>query len=105
MCLPIYAEESERHAYRVYTSSDPGEESFAWALTEMAFHSRARLSVVPLQDLLNLGSEDRMNLPGTTGPQNWTWRYHSGALTPALAAQLRGLTEQSGRIAGGQEAG
>lgn len=99
------AEESERHAYRVYTSSDPSEETFAWALTEMAFRSRARLSVVPLQDLLNLGSEDRMNLPGTTGPQNWTWRYHAEALTPALAAQLRGLTEQSGRIAAGQEAG
>ncbi len=99
------AEESERHAYRVYTSSDPSEESFAWALTQMAFHSRARLSVVPLQDLLNLGSEDRMNLPGTTGPQNWTWRYHAEALTPALAAQLRGLSEQSGRLVEGQEAG
>ncbi len=94
-----HAEESERHAYRVYTSSDPSEENFAWALTEMAFHSRAKLSVVPLQDLLNLPSEDRMNLPGTTGPQNWTWRFRSGMPTPELAARLRALTGQTGRLA------
>ena len=91
------AEELERHTFRVYTSSDPSEETFAWMLTQMAFSSRANLAVVPLQDLLNLGSEDRMNLPGTTGPENWTWRYRSGVLTPELAAGLRELTKGTGR--------
>ncbi|MGI8748478.1 MAG: 4-alpha-glucanotransferase, partial [Deinococcus sp.] len=92
------AGEAERHAYRSYTHSDPSEETFAWALTQMAFRSRAKLSVVPLQDLLNLPSEDRMNLPGTTGPQNWTWRYRPESLTPALARQLRELTGETGRL-------
>ena len=92
------AGEDERHAYRSYTHSDPAEEAFAWALTQMAFRSRAKLSVVPLQDLLNLPSQDRMNLPGTTGPQNWTWRYRPESLTPALARQLRELTGETARL-------
>ena len=66
-------------------------------MTETALGSRAVLAVVPLQDLLNLGSEARMNLPGTTGPHNWTWRYREGDLTPELAARVRELTERTGR--------
>jgi 4-alpha-glucanotransferase len=93
----VNASEEERHAYRVYTSSDPGEEEFAWNLTRMAWHARPKLAVVPLQDLLNLGSADRMNLPGTTGVHNWTWRYHSSELDPSLATRLRALTEEAGR--------
>ncbi|MFC4453190.1 4-alpha-glucanotransferase [Deinococcus sonorensis] len=95
----VNAEELERHTYRVYTSSNPTEQTFAWELTQLAFRSRAKLSVVPLQDLLNLPSSDRMNLPGTTGPQNWTWRYRDGQLTPALAEKLRQLTDETGRLA------
>ena len=94
----VHAEEAEKHAYRVYTSSDPAEEAFAWALTRLAFGSRPNLAVVPLQDLLNLGSGDRMNLPGTTGPHNWTWRYRAGDLTLDLAAKLRALTQETGRL-------
>lgn len=93
-----HADESERHNFRLYTSSDPSEEGFAWQLTQMAFESRANLAVVPLQDLLNLGSEDRMNLPGTSGPQNWTWRYPAAALRPDLALRVRALTERTGRL-------
>lgn len=92
------ADEMERHNYRVYTSSDPSEESFAWALTNVAFGSRAKLAVVPLQDLLNLGSEARMNLPGTLGHHNWTWRYRPEMLTDDLAGRLRALTELTGRL-------
>ena len=93
----VKADESEKHAFRVYTHSDPSEESFAWMLTEIAFGSRAVLAVVPLQDLLNLGSEARMNLPGTTGDHNWTWRLDLEALRPELAQALRELTERTGR--------
>ncbi len=45
--------------------------------------------MVQMQDVLGLGSEARMNTPGTVGPQNWTWRMDEGALTPELAARLR----------------
>ncbi|MBB5233051.1 4-alpha-glucanotransferase [Deinococcus budaensis] len=93
------ASEQERHNFRTYTHSDPSEETFAWQLTEMAFRTRARLAVVPLQDLLNLGTGSRMNLPGTTGPHNWTWRYQEGDLTPELAERLRALTAETGRLA------
>ncbi|PTA69533.1 4-alpha-glucanotransferase [Deinococcus arcticus] len=92
------ADELERHNFRVYTSSDPTEETFAPMLTRMAFDSRARLAVVPLQDLFNLGTEARMNLPGTTGDHNWTWRYRAADLRPDLATGLRALTEATGRL-------
>jgi len=92
------AGEDERHTFRVYTHSDPSEENFAWMLTEIAFESKANLAVVPLQDLLNLGSEDRMNLPGSTGPENWTWRYREGAVTFELAGRLRDLTGRTKRL-------
>ncbi|MVN86035.1 4-alpha-glucanotransferase [Deinococcus sp. HMF7620] len=92
------AEELERHNFRVYTSSDPTEEVFAPMLTRIAFESRAKLAVVPLQDLFNQGTEARMNLPGTTGDHNWTWRYNAADLLPDLAATLRTLTEETGRL-------
>ncbi|MFC4637475.1 4-alpha-glucanotransferase [Deinococcus hohokamensis] len=93
----VHAFEQEKHNFRVYTHSDPSEDTFAAALTRLAFESRAQLAVVPLQDILNLGTEARMNLPGTTGDHNWTWRYRAADLRPDLAAGLRALTEETGR--------
>ena len=93
----VHATEQEKHNFRVYTSSDPTEDTFAAQLTRMAFESRAALAVVPLQDLLNLGTDARMNLPGTTGDHNWTWRYRAADLRPDIATTLRELTESTGR--------
>ena len=73
---------------------DPADPS--WSLIEQAWHSRAALAIAPLQDVLGLGPEARMNLPGTD-EGNWTWRYAGRALTDASAARLRALTEQTGR--------
>ena len=92
------AEPEERRNYRAYTHSDPREDEFAWALTEVAWHTRARLAVVPLQDLLNLDSEARMNLPGSLSDRNWTWRFRSELLTDALAERLRALTQETQRL-------
>jgi 4-alpha-glucanotransferase len=50
-----------------------------------------------VQDLLRLGHEARMNLPGTCGPPNWTWRLLPGLLTDELAGQLLELTAIYGR--------
>jgi 4-alpha-glucanotransferase len=58
--------------------------------------SVARLAVLPAQDLLGLGSEARLNTPGTDAG-NWGWRMHEGALTPELAARYRALNEVYGR--------
>ncbi|WP_034384485.1 4-alpha-glucanotransferase [Deinococcus sp. YIM 77859] len=98
------ADEQERQNFRAYTQTQPSEETFAWQLTQLAFASRPNLAVVPLQDVLNLGSESRMNLPGTSGPHNWTWRFDATQLRPELALQLRELTEKTGRLPG-QEVG
>ena len=67
-----------------------------WAFIELAFHNQARLAVVPLQDVLGLGSEARMNTPGTAGG-NWQWRYAEGALTLGLRNHLARLTAETGR--------
>jgi 4-alpha-glucanotransferase len=59
-----------------------------WQLLELALVSGAELVVVPLQDLLELGDEARFNTPGTTGPQNWSWRLDRPLST--LEGPLRG---------------
>ena len=69
-----------------------------WALVRLTMASRCRTSMIQLQDVLGLGSEARMNTPGTVGPQNWTWRMAPDALTPELAARLRAATEAAGRL-------
>lgn len=67
-----------------------------WDFIRAAMASVADVAIIPVQDLLGLGSEARMNLPSrATG--NWTWRLRSGALTGALAERLRELTEIYGR--------
>src|SRR5215831_9648946 len=68
----------------------------SWELLEAAWSSVAALAVAPLQDVLGLGSEARMNTPGTK-LGNWGWRAEPGAPTPELAARLRAVTERSGR--------
>ncbi|MEO1446214.1 MAG: 4-alpha-glucanotransferase, partial [Cyanobacteria bacterium J06635_11] len=67
-----------------------------WALMRLAMSSNANQAVIPLQDLLGLGAEARMNTPGV-GEGNWEWRYTEAVLTPTLEAQLRQLTELYGR--------
>jgi 4-alpha-glucanotransferase len=68
----------------------------AWSLLELAWRSPAVLALAPLQDVLRLGDEARMNQPGTD-EGNWAWRYDPGDLTAELAAELRALTERAGR--------
>src|SRR6266508_446251 len=74
----------------------PGVEPH-WELTEAAFSSRADLAIVQAQDVLGLGSQARMNLPGTS-EGNWQWRLRPGQLTKQLAARLREATAAAGRL-------
>ena len=53
--------------------------------------------MVPAQDVLELGSEARMNRPGEIGGGNWCWRLEPGQLGAAEAARLRRAAEASGR--------
>jgi len=69
----------------------------AWDLIELAHGSRAALAIIPAQDALGLGSESRMNRPGT-GHGNWRWRLRRGQLTDELAGRLRESTANGGRL-------
>jgi 4-alpha-glucanotransferase len=70
-----------------------------WALVRLALSSRARVAILPMQDVLGLGEEARMNRPGTVGNGNWQWRLEPGQLSPGLAARLRAATAESRRLA------
>ena len=76
-----------------------GEREPWWSLIRLAFASPARVAMVQAQDVLGLGSEARMNKPGTARGA-WRWRLEDGALTPALAARLREATVAADRAPG-----
>ena len=76
---------------------DP-DEPMPWALIHLALRSTARLAIVPAQDLLGLGSESRMNVPGTD-EGNWNWRASPGSFDGALAQGVRSLVTEAGRLA------
>jgi 4-alpha-glucanotransferase len=73
------------------------EEDPEWSLVELAWGSPGRLAMLQVQDVLGLGSEARMNMPGTKG-NSWKWRMAPGALTAEHAARLREITREAGRL-------
>jgi 4-alpha-glucanotransferase len=90
------AEEIERErAYcSEYLNSDGRE--MHWDVIRAAWASVANTAVVPLQDILGLGSRARMNVPARE-QGNWQWRFRAGALTQDISQRLRRLTELYGR--------
>lgn len=89
------APHEERELARMYLGDDCRD--IAWALVRAAFTSVAQMAIVPAQDILSLGSEGRMNLPGAEHG-NWSWRLAPGALTHEHADRLRRLAEITGRV-------
>ncbi len=69
-----------------------------WTLMQSAWRSVAKLAVVPMQDLLELGSEARMNTPGTVQAGNWSWRFKWEDVPQPLAGRLRHLVTLYGRL-------
>jgi 4-alpha-glucanotransferase len=86
------AEDMKGRRQRVLKYLGATEREINWAFIRLAFASVADMAVVPLQDVLGLGSEARMNTPGTT-LGNWEWRFTSGMLTDAIAGRLADLSE------------
>jgi 4-alpha-glucanotransferase len=89
-------EQARRTVWSLIDHADPGSGEIAWELTRLAWSSGAHLAMVPVQDLLNLGAEGRMNLPGTARG-NWRWRCTEEMLSPSAFERLRDLTQASGR--------
>jgi 4-alpha-glucanotransferase len=79
----------EREFTRAYLGFE--NEAVNWVFIRAVLASVAQVAIVPLQDVLGLGSEARMNLPGTVSG-NWKWRFKSGDLTHDLSERLRTLT-------------
>jgi len=74
----------------------PVAEGIHWTMLRAALESEASLAMIPVQDVLGLGSEARMNHPAT--PEgNWGWRAAPGSFRPELAERLKELVVKSGR--------
>jgi 4-alpha-glucanotransferase len=91
-------------AIRTYVEDylDVGRSPIHWVCVRAMLASVADLAVFPVQDVLGLGGETRMNAPGTAAG-NWQWRFEAGALTSDLAAELRRLTALYGRAPGKEQ--
>jgi len=86
--------QKERTALRRYLG--PRCDELNWELVRLALMSVAQTAIFPLQDILGVGSEGRMNTPGRASG-NWGWRFSEGMLTAALRDRLKELTETYGR--------
>ena len=73
------------------------EDGIHWAFIRAAQSSVADLALIPLQDVLGLGSEARMNTPSVHGG-NWKWRLAPGQFTAEIAARLANLAELTDRL-------
>ena len=69
----------------------------AWEAIRMAWASVAKLAIAPLQDLLGLGSEARMNVPGKADG-NWRWRVTYEQFGPGMIERLAGMTARYNRV-------
>ncbi|HET6562489.1 MAG TPA: 4-alpha-glucanotransferase [Marmoricola sp.] len=95
--LGWWAEQSAEERRNVVAELLDPTEPMPWAMVRLTMASTATLAVVPAQDLLGLGSESRMNTPGTpTG--NWSWQAFADDFDAPLAARLRELVEEHDRL-------
>jgi 4-alpha-glucanotransferase len=87
--------ETDRGRVLDYLGGRP--EEIEWSLIRGAYNSVADRALVPLQDVLGLGAEARMNTPALAAG-NWAWRARRHEFTPERQARLRRLAELSGRV-------
>jgi 4-alpha-glucanotransferase len=87
--------EKERAHCLSYLATDGGQ--INWDMIRAAMASVADLAILPLQDVLGLGNEARMNLPASE-QGNWNWRMKPDVLNGELSTRLRDLTTLYGRI-------
>ncbi|MEH2244398.1 4-alpha-glucanotransferase [Nostoc sp.] len=89
------ADDQEKQNLLLYLGSI-SPDGIHWDLIRLALSSIANQAIIPLQDILGLGNQARMNFPSI--PEgNWEWRYQPGALTEELGDRLKVLTRLNGR--------
>ena len=74
------------------------DEGFGWGAVCGAWMAPSRLAIAPLQDILGLGADARVNFPGTMGAANWSWRVRAEALNPQVAQRLKKITRIYRRV-------
>ena len=87
-------------AYATEYMSLTKKEGLVWGVIRTAYASVSDLCVIPMQDLLDLGAEARMNFPGTLSDSNWTWRAIDGIMSKNLAKKILAMTKLYGRCCG-----
>lgn len=87
--------DADKHMVREYLSTDDKEA--VWALIKAIMLSNADYAIVPMQDILELGDEARMNYPSTCNDKNWSWRMKKDAFTNYRIKQYAFLVRISGR--------
>ena len=90
-------DDQRQNLWKYLKRSAGASSEVAPALMELAWSSRAALAIAPLQDLLNLGREARMNVPGRA-EGNWRWRATEDMLRDSAFEGLRDLTKKSNRL-------
>jgi 4-alpha-glucanotransferase len=88
------ATKAEKAAAKAYLGAS--RKDFVWAMIRAVETSVADICILPVQDLLALPEDARMNLPSRASG-NWTWRCPENALTPELATKLAGLADTADR--------
>ena len=68
------------------------DEGLGWGVIAGAWSTGSYLAIAPLQDVLGLGGDARMNTPGTVGDHNWSWRVRADAFNPYVSGKLREIT-------------
>lgn len=86
--------DAERRTILNYTKTDGRE--LNWDFIKHVWQSKAQLAVCPLQDVLGLGSESRMNIPGQSG-EFWNWRFEWQQLPAQIEERLKQITAASSR--------
>ncbi|KIH77985.1 4-alpha-glucanotransferase [Geoalkalibacter ferrihydriticus] len=84
----------DKDAVRAYLGH--GAQDMPWDLNRTAMAAVSNLCILPMQDILGLGADGRMNLPGE-GTGNWDWRYQEDQLTNSVVQRLKEMTHLYGR--------
>lgn len=82
----------KRNAIALYTGYKVREDNIHLALIRLAYASTAKTAIIPMQDILGLDEEARLNMPGSTG-SNWLWRMTKEALSPEIKHMLREMVQ------------
>lgn len=88
------SEEQQQNLRKYLYASD---ESMPWLLIDTALASIAPMAIIPMQDVLELDGEHRMNMPGTTGT-NWRWQFKWMQLAPDLSKNLNERLDRYDRL-------